>query len=491
VTRVSIAALALAVFAVVATANSGGYRYGASDQAFYLPAVAAELHPTLFPHDRELLGPHMRLWLGDSLIADLARVTGASLPAVFLGIYGLTMILLAAGAVRLGRSLACDWWAIAVFLLLLTLRHRIAKTGANSLEGYMHPRMLAFACGLFVFAEIARGRTLAGFALSGLAVVIHTPTGVWFAAAWAAAVVWRWRTHPRLASAVLAAGLAGALLVLVALRSQLVPMNAEWLEVLREKDYLFSGEWPLYAWVINLAYPVVIVAIYRRRVAGGLVSAGESALVAALLGLVIAFLMSVPLTQARIALAVQIQINRVFWLLDAFTALYVAWWLTADRAARWSSRARATLLALVALVACGRGFYVLRLEARRPLVQVGLPATPWNEAMRWLASQPDSWLVLADPQHAWKYGPSVRVAAWRDTVLEASKDAALAMYDADVAARVADRDRALGTFETLSVDDLRQLAVRYDIDVFVDRATRSFPLRVLYRNGAFVIYDLR
>jgi hypothetical protein len=173
------------------------------------------------------------------------------------------------------------------------------------------------------------------------------------------------------------------------------------------------------------------------------------------------------------------------------TALYVAWWLTADLSARWSSRARAAVVAVVALFACGRGFYVLRMEAQRPLVEVGLAATPWNDAMAWLASQPDPWLVLADPQQAWKYGPSVRVAAWRDTVLEASKDAALAMYDARIAARVADRGRALGTFDTLSVEDLHRLAARYGIDVFVDRETRASPLPVLYRNSAFVIYDLR
>jgi len=491
VTRLSIAALALAVFAVLSTDNSGGYRYGASDQAFYLPAVVAELHPSLFPRDRELLGPHMRLWLGDSLIADVARVSGASLPTVFLAIYGLTLVLLAAGAVRLARSLSCDWWAVAVFLLLLTLRHRIAKTGANTLEGYMHPRMLAFACGLFVFAEIARGRTLAAFALAALAIVIHTPTGVWFAAAWAAAVVWQWRAHPRLAVAVAGIGGALALVVLVALRDQLVPMNAEWLDVLKEKDYLFSGEWPLYAWVTNLAYPLVILAIYRRRRARGLAGDGESALVAALIALVVAFLLSVPLAEMRIALAVQIQINRVFWLLDAVTAVYVSWWLTADLASGWSRGARGALVIGIALVAGGRGFYVLRVEAHRPLVEVGLSPTRWNDAMNWLATQPDHWHVLADPQHAWKYGPSVRVAAWRDTVLEASKDAALAMYDARVAARVAERGRALGGFDTFTVDDVRQIAARYRVDVFVDRASRQFPLPVLYRNDDFVIYDLR
>ena len=490
-TRFALAGLALAHFAIVATANSGGYRYGASDQAFYLPAVAAELDPSLFPRDRELLGPHMRLWLGDSLIADLARLTGSGLPQLFLALYGVVLVVLAAGAVRLARSLEFDGWAVAMSLVLLTLRHRIAKTGANTLEGYMHPRMLAFGCGLFVLAEIVRGRLLAGLVLAGLAVAIHTPTGVWFAAAWAAALLWRWRTHRAVLFVLTAVGVVSGAAIVIALRDQLVVMDAEWLGVLGEKDYLFSTDWPLYAWLLNLAYPVVLVVLFRRRRARGLTSEGESALIAGLIALVIAFLLSLPLSGSRLALAVQIQINRVFWLLDAVTLLYVSWWATSDLARAWSARARTALVAAMAVVVCGRGYYVLAIEAERPLVRIGLEPTSWNDAMTWLSRQPASWHVLADPQHAWKYGPSVRVAALRDTLLESSKDAALAMYDRHAAARVAERGRALDGFDSFGADDVRRLAARFGLDVFVDRNTRTMALPVLYRNADFVVYDLR
>jgi hypothetical protein len=33
-------------------------------------------------------------------------------------------------------------------LAALTLRHAIAETGTNTLEGYLHPRQLAFAFGV-------------------------------------------------------------------------------------------------------------------------------------------------------------------------------------------------------------------------------------------------------------------------------------------------------------------------------------------------------
>jgi hypothetical protein len=75
---------AAAAFVIVATANSGGYRYGASDQAFYQPAIALAANPELYPRDRVVLASQMRLWLGDDLIGGIARVTGSELPPLFL-----------------------------------------------------------------------------------------------------------------------------------------------------------------------------------------------------------------------------------------------------------------------------------------------------------------------------------------------------------------------------------------------------------------------
>jgi len=35
--------------------NSAGYRYGASDQAFYIPAIVRHLEPADFPRDAPLI----------------------------------------------------------------------------------------------------------------------------------------------------------------------------------------------------------------------------------------------------------------------------------------------------------------------------------------------------------------------------------------------------------------------------------------------------
>ena len=53
----------------------------------------------------------------------------------------------------------------------MTLRHAIAKSGTNTLEGYFHPRQLAFAFGVLAIAQFLRGRYLG--MLLGLAAAPH------------------------------------------------------------------------------------------------------------------------------------------------------------------------------------------------------------------------------------------------------------------------------------------------------------------------------
>jgi hypothetical protein len=398
-----------------------------------------------------------------------------------------TLVALGIAALALARSLNVSAWAAGAFLVLLTLRHRIAKTGANSLEGYAHPRMLAFAIGLGALAYVAGRRWWTAAVLLVIALIVHPTTGAWFAIVAALAAAWPHRPRASFGDLAVLAVIVAGLLVEAIASGVLTRMDADWLGALADKDYLFSAAWPAYAWISNLAYPAIIFAIYMRRRRLDLASNGEQALVAGLLLLVVGFLISVPLTQLRVAVVVQLQVNRVFWLLDALAALYISWWLVDDVGRRHGK----AIVAALAILAAGRGVYILKAEAHRPLAQLRLANDAWTDVMTWLSRQPASWNVLADPGHAWKYGSSVRVAALRDTVLEAGKDSAMAMYDRTAALRVADRTRALGGFEDFSTDQVRALGARYDADVVVEPADRPLALPVLYRNAGFVIYDLR
>jgi hypothetical protein len=489
--------VAAGAFLVLATANSGGYRYGASDQAFYEPAIAASADPSLFPRDRAWLNPQTRLWLGDTVFGWIVRAARHDAPAAAAAVYVATLVLLFAAAIAFARSLGASWEAVALFLALLTLRHQITRTGANTLEGYMHPRILAFALGLAGFGWIVRWQHTRAAAALALAAIIHTTTGLWFIIAGAVATLWNAWREGRLSAlrvalaALLVVTMASVVLSLDQFASRLVVMDEIWLTALEERTYLFPGAWPLHAWVANLAYPVALILVYRRRQARAVTAPGEPGLVAGLLALVALFLVSVPLTESRIALAVQLQVNRIFWLLDVVVACYLAWWLVDAVARRWSVAARAALIGLFVIASAARGAYLVNVSPGRPLVELRPAATAWMDAMSWLARQPTDWHVLADPQHVFRLGPSVRVAARRDTFFEAGKDPALAIYDREVARRVLARAQALADFDAFTTSDVVRLASEYDLDVFVDRRGRSFDLPLIYQNDEFFIYDLR
>jgi hypothetical protein len=484
------------LFVVLATANSGGYRYGVSDQAFYIPAVNHHLTPTLFPRDAPLLEAQARLVASDDRVAAIVSATGLSLAHVAVTLYLIGLVLLVLAAAAFARGLGYSWWAVALLGVLLTFRHRIAKTGANSLEGYMHPRELAFAVGIASLAFVVRGRHGAALLLVLASAVLHPTTALFFALVVGVAAAVRALGRVIIVAVALAAALAVWALTAGPLAGRLVRMDAEWLRVFAEKDYLFPAAWPIDAWLLNLAYPAVIVAVWRARTRRGLAVPHERGLVFGLLASVIVFLVSVPFTMAEVALAVQLQVTRVFWILDFAAIASIAWWLT-------QTRTMAKIAIGVCLVgSIARGYYLLEVDPAsvrnaqagkqgRQLVTINLPDTPWMEAMRWLETQPSGWHVLADPGHAWKYGISVRVGASRDTLIESVKDSAIAIYDRGIAMRVGERALDTSEYDQMSEARLRRLDEKYDLDVAVFPAGRALNLPVLYRNAAFAIFDLR
>ena len=62
-------ALCIVPFIVLATLNSAGYRYGASDQAFYVPAILERLDAGLYPRDTALIHSQSKLTAIDEAAA--------------------------------------------------------------------------------------------------------------------------------------------------------------------------------------------------------------------------------------------------------------------------------------------------------------------------------------------------------------------------------------------------------------------------------------
>ena len=241
-------------FIVLATANSAGYRYAASDQAFYVPAVLRHIDPALFPRDAPLIDSQARLTLVDEAIASTLRLTGTTLPRLFVALYLVTLVVLVSGALRLGRHFLDQPWSLAALAAALSLRHAIAKTGANTLEGYFHPRQLAFAISVWAIVCFLERRRLLCAALLIAAAAIHPTTALWFTVLLSAAAVVEYRRLWRRSAIIVCAAAAAAVWMAIVgpLAGRFVRMDAAWLAVLADKDYLFPAGWPLDAWLTNL-----------------------------------------------------------------------------------------------------------------------------------------------------------------------------------------------------------------------------------------------
>jgi hypothetical protein len=290
------------------------------------------------------------------------------------------------------------------------------------------------------------------------------------------------------AGALLAGGVLAWAVAAGPLQQAWVTMDTTWLQAVASKDSLFADEWPAWVWAANLGMLVVLWAAVLRRERRGAGTAADRALAWGATALAGVFIATLPLVMARLSLAVEFQISRVFWLIDILATAYLVGEF--ETLARWRPRAVAQVATLLVAVSAARAIYVTTIEhPERALFAVHVPPSPWEDAMAWVRRQPLSTHVLADPGHGWKYGTSVRVSGERDVFLEEVKDSAIAIYSHDVATRVVERTTAVGDFGQLTPERARDLARRYDLDVLVTTAELALP--VAYRNGQFRIYRLR
>jgi hypothetical protein len=478
---------------VLAVFNAGGYRYGASDQAFYVPAIMRHVDPGLFPRDRALIDAQDDLVLVTRVLAAIVTATRTSVAHVLFVAYVVMLLAIAGAGWIFGREILGTRRGAAALVLAMSIRHRVPKTGVNTLEHYFQPRMIAFALGTAALAALIRRRTATALGLAVGAGVVHPTTGLWFAIVIGGGAL---VAFPEARRSLLVLAAAGAVAVAAvfysgALDTRLVVMDREWLEALATKDYLFPTDWSGSTWLQHALYIVVIAVSFRARVRLGVARRGEHALAAGLLVMLVGLAAALPFVAARIALIVQLQVSRAMWVFDLVAVTYAIWWLVE---APWSRRGtvvgRRWALAAVAVCALARGSYVMFVEkAGASPVRVELADDAWLDAMRWLRGRPVDAHVLADPGHAWRYGSSVRIAAERDVFLEEVKDAAVGMYSRAVAMRVLGRTRALDDFTRLTPERARVLADEFDIDFVVTEATLDLP--IAYQNATFHIYRPR
>jgi hypothetical protein len=478
-------------FVVLATANAAGYRYGASDQAFYTPAVMQRLDPTLFPRDARLLNAQADLTFADETLAALSRVTRARLPVLFAALYVVSLALIVFAAFCMAGDMFSQRWTAVALVAAISLRHAIARAGTNTLEGYFHPRQLAFALGALALCAFLKRRYIPLLVLLAGAAALHPTTTLWFVVWLYVATILAEPARRRALALVPIACLPVGWWAVAAgpLTGRLLTMDGEWRAAIGDKDYLFPLEWPAYAWMLNLGYVAILAGVWRVRRSSGALRPRETALVAGCLSLVLVFAVALVLQLRGVALAVQLQPARVFWMLDWLATIYLVWLLA--ESGRASQPARAAIVAgCLAVFATARGFYIMQVQfPDRPIAQIDVRDDDWRRVMAWARATDRHAGWLADPLHAARYGTSVRVAGARDVFVEALKDSALGMYDRAIAIRTRDRLAEIPDFPALTPVRARELARSHDLDFLVTEAALDLP--VAFESGRLRVYRIK
>jgi hypothetical protein len=178
----------------------------------------------------------------------------------------------------------------------------------------------------------------------------------------------------------------------------------------------------------------------------------------------------------------------MFWMMDFMATIYLVWAL-AEGTSPSVRRARLVALILLSLSAV-RGVYLKVVEfPERAIARFDIREDDWGRAMAWARETDTRSGWLADPGHAVLYGTSVRVAAGRDVLVEAVKDAAIGMYDRRVAIRTRDRIAAVGDFGALTADRAREIGSTYDLDYLIAEQELDLPWPFRVGSSGYIACD--
>jgi hypothetical protein len=231
-----------------------------------------------------------------------------------------------------------------------------------------------------------------------------------------------------------------------------------------------------------------VLVLYRRRQRAGLVTGAERGVMWGCVALLGVFAIALPLNAAHLAIVVQLQTPRVFWMLDFLATIYAVWAITESSVA--TVRGGRLALASIALFSISRSAYIKFVKfPDRPVAEIAIADTAWGRVMAWARTTPHDTGWLADPAHAVLYGTSVRVAGQRDVFVEGVKDAAIGMYERDVAMRTRDRLAEAQPFDQMTPERARDLAARYALDYLVTVQPLNLP--IAFSAGDLRVYRLR
>ncbi|MGI4853078.1 MAG: hypothetical protein ACRYF4_03400 [Janthinobacterium lividum] len=236
-----------------------GYHPAAEDGGIYSAALAARLHPSLFPAEDGFAVAHTALGLFVPLLAVLVRTLHLSLNAVLLLAYIATVALTVAGAQRVLQALYPQAAVQRASLLLFAaaLGMPIAGTSLYLADPYLTARSFSTPLLLFGSAFLLRDRWKACAWCLLVALLFHPMMTAWAAPVLGALLTLRSR-KPIRNTALLGTAIFGTM----ALVQWFGPVDAPAMRAASlSRDYWFPSQWAWYELLGLFAPPALLLLL--------------------------------------------------------------------------------------------------------------------------------------------------------------------------------------------------------------------------------------
>ena len=235
-----------------------GYHPFAEDGGIYTAAVAAHLHPHLFPHDHVWVTAHTRFALFVPLTANLTRLTHLPLTTVLFALYIAGLLATLAAAAHLARTCfpASHPW-LALLAIAAGAGLPVAGTGLYAVDPYCTARSLTTPLLLFAVSLALRRRWWPSALGWIAAAVLHPLMAIWGALP-LLLVTAPARRHPRRWVLTLAALAVAAALAVVILSPRETPGTYA---VAHTRGYWFPAQWRWYEWLGAIAPCALLAAL--------------------------------------------------------------------------------------------------------------------------------------------------------------------------------------------------------------------------------------
>lgn len=504
-----------------------GYRYGASDQALYIPMIDRAVNPDLFSDDFLFDEPsgEYNFWL--PIMATLARLF--PLEWIFFITYVLTRFGLFCAIYHLALNLFGDRRTAILSVLLVLVPERVGGTATATQDTFCTLRSTAMPFAIAFLIPYFRGRLYIASIICGVAFLIHPITAIPLVGLLTLRLAIEgfrndWQSAAKPLGLFILCILPLFIRVFLIDRanpsdlSLLSRSDPEWLEIIRGRDsYIFLTNWSQHAFESIAYFLILLIGIlyfrrwYARWLArnnsipqsAGIRETDRWAFGIIMICLILFFIGAVFVEWLPLPLVVQLQILRSFYLLINLSEIYFAWFLIeliglvgfkiVHAVTQRGNRELFKHVAAGCLVIISCALTLPRLSwisagkeiTERIHLPGKVPRNDWIDVGEWCKANTPIDATFFVPT----YTKGFRTYSQRGSVGD-RKDGAPCVFSERYAKEWWMRMTDLDKYDALNEAKFKQLAEKYRADFVITRRGHRLNFPVLYQNNAYTVYAL-